>query len=150
MVCFAAWFVLRKQTVWIRYSVLALAVLLSVLTAFASVVLVVARVPLSLSQTVIYFVPATYPLAIVGFHDVDAMQFQFRIVLGWPDGLTLLAPGLQDDQSEFMRVQRISHGTILWFMTFVASLTMVVILELLNFIQPYYSSQQKMKQGFKF
>jgi hypothetical protein len=134
---------------WVRYFVLALAILLSVLTAFASVVLVVARVPLSLSQTAIYFVPTSYPLAIVGFHDVDAMQFQFRIVLGWPDGLTLLAPRLQDDQSEFMRVQRISHGTILGFMTFVASLTMVVILELLNFIWPYYSSPQKLKQGMK-
>ncbi|MFX1245673.1 MAG: hypothetical protein ACFE8F_12025 [Promethearchaeota archaeon] len=95
---------------------------------------VVARVPVGTDQTVTYFAPASFPLAIVGFHDAVAHNFLYRIVLGWPDGLTIYAPPLTDDQSEFMRWQRYRDGAFIGVITVVLTFTVLVLCEVIQFL----------------
>lgn len=148
--CCGAWVALHKQPILIRaIGIVVLAFVLSTLTTLLTVTLVVARVPVGIDQAAIYFIPTSYPLAIVGFHDADAMQFQFRIVLGWPDGFTLVAPGFQDDQSEFMRIQLLAHGAFLGFVTLVTSLILLMALEISNLTWHQLSPTSKWKGAKK-
>jgi hypothetical protein len=62
----------------------------------------------------------------VGFHDLGAQIFNYRIVLGWPNGTPVVVLPTEDDQSEFMHIQRLTCGVILTQLAFLAALAGLV------------------------
>lgn len=71
------------------------------------------------------FPPACFPFTIISFHDFDARLFNYRIVLGWPDGVPVLVLPTEDDQGEFMTIQHLTCAVILTQLASFAALAAV-------------------------
>lgn len=72
----------------------------------------------------------------VGYHDFAARQFSYRMVLGWPDGWTLRGGQLTDDQSEFMKFQRLEMAAVFAVISFAAACLTIILLEAASYIGP--------------
>jgi len=57
--------------------------------------------------------PAGFPLTMQQYRNYESNQFDYRIVLGWPDGLPIYESMLIDDQSEFIHVAHLVTATYL-------------------------------------
>jgi len=118
----AVWWTLRRERAYTRLPVV---VLVAMLAVPASGVLgsgwLVLRVPADSQATTDTFAPACFPFTMVGFHDLDAQLFNYRIVLGWPNGIPVVVLPTEDDQSEFMTIQRLTCGVILTQLAFFAA-----------------------------
>jgi hypothetical protein len=121
------WWMLRRERAYTRLPVV---VLVAMLTVAASGGLgsgwLVLRVPADSQATTDTFAPACFPFTMVGFHDLGAQIFNYRIVLGWPNGIPVVVLPTDDDQSEFMHIQRLTCGVILTQLAFLAALAGLV------------------------
>lgn len=86
----------------------------------------VLRLPADSQATTDIFAPACYPFTMVGYHDLSAQIFNYSIVLGWPNGIPVVFLPTEDDQSEYMHIQRLTCGAILTLLAFAAAVTAVL------------------------
>jgi hypothetical protein len=70
--------------------------------------------------------PACFPFTMVGYHDLDAQIFNYSIVLGWPNGIPVVVLPTEDDQSEFMHIQRLTCAVILTQLASFAALAALI------------------------
>jgi len=135
-ICIITWVALRRRPPLVRASVVAVALLASVLTAWTSISVLISRQPVGPNQEVTFFAPTSFPLSMVGYHDFAARQFNYRMVLGWPDGWTLWGGQLTDDQSEFMKLQRYEMAALFAITSFAAASLTILALVAANYVGP--------------
>jgi hypothetical protein len=134
IVPFGVWWMLRRKRTHTR---LPLVVFLAMLAVPASgafgIIWPVLELPADSQATTHIFAPACFPFTMVGFHDLGARLFNYRIVLGWPNGIPVVVLPTEDDQSEFMTIQRLTCGVILTQLAFLAALAgLVAVLAIEN------------------
>jgi hypothetical protein len=109
------WWMLRRERAYTRLPVV---VLVAMLTVAASGGLG--------SGWLVLRVPADSQATTDTFDDLGAQIFNYSIVLGWPDGIPVVVLPTDDDQSEFMHIQRLTCGVILTQLAFLAALAGLV------------------------
>jgi hypothetical protein len=119
----AVWWMLRKERAYTRLPVV---VLVAMLTVAASgglgTIWPILELPADSQATTTVFAPACFPFTIARFHDFSARLFNYRIVLGWPNGIPAVVLPTEDDQSEFMHIQAFTCAAILIQLAFLAAL----------------------------
>jgi hypothetical protein len=81
--------------------------------------------------SVVGYPPFSFPLSVVAFYNVVLDEFAYRVVFGWPDGLTLLLLPLEHADATLSRMQRQFCLTVLGAADALAfSLTALVLIGL--------------------
>jgi hypothetical protein len=127
LVPIAVWFGLRRERARTRVAAVLLVAAITVPASGALGIFPPAMELWNDSQvrTLVYS-PACFPFTIISVHDFDARLFNYRIVLGWPNGIPLVVFPTEDDQSEFMHIQALTCAVILTQLAFVAAVTTVL------------------------
>jgi hypothetical protein len=79
----------------------------------------VAEIPLGTNETLRVMPGSAFPFTIQQYRDYDADLFSYRIVIGWPDGVTIYETALAEDQSHLI------HWANFWAMAALGSWMLV-------------------------
>lgn len=76
--------------------------------------------------------PAAFPFTIQQYRDYDTNQFNYRIVIGWPDGIPIYESVTMDDQSEFIHLAHLSAGLLLGIYQLVGLAALLIVIYLFD------------------
>ncbi len=116
VVAFACIFVWkhRRGNIAKRLDVLvAVAVLVTGLTFITAVFPPIVEIPTGPNQELRVMPPTAFPFTMQQYRDYDSDQFNYRIVIGWPDGVPIFEGVTTDDQSEFIHLAHFYTAMIL-------------------------------------
>ena len=99
-------------------------------TAAASLPIV--TVSTGVNQELRVMPPTEFPLTMQQYRDYDTHQFNYRIVLGWPDGFPIYESMLIDDQSEFIHITHIVAAAFLGIYQFTSLMVIIGLIYILE------------------
>jgi len=120
----------RKKFIYIGI----VGILITGLVTIAAGSLPVVTVSTGVDQELRVMPPAGFPFTMQQYRNYDTNQFNYRIVLGWPDGFPIFESVLTDDQSEFIHIAHLVTATYLGLYLFSS---LVVILGLIYIFERY-------------
>jgi hypothetical protein len=85
---------------------LAVIALVSGMTTIIAGSVPVAEIPVGANETLRVMPGAAFPFTIQQYRDYDAGVFSYRVVIGWPDGVSIYETAMAEDQSHLIRWSR--------------------------------------------
>lgn len=127
-----AWLSARESTIEKTIFLLSVGLITSYIVAVMASFPPIMTIQLSENEALRVFSPTAYPFCIQQYRNYDTHLFSYTVSLGWPEGLSLLKLGLQEDQSHFIHAAHYFSGL---FLGLVLLLLMTILVGSLTLIE---------------